>query len=134
LQRAIETCRLAGFGDWAKTDPDLVEWDYGDYEGRTTADIRAERPEWSLWKNGVPNGETAGQVGRRADRVIAEARAAGGDVIFFGHGHMLRVVGARWVALPPRDGGLLGLGTGALCVLGYEHDLPIIDHWNEASA
>ena len=134
LQRAVETCKLAGLGEQAQVRDDLHEWNYGDYEGITTAQIQERAPGWSLWSDGCPNGEHAADVGARADRVIAEARAAGGDVIFFGHGHMLRIVGARWVALPPRDGGLLGLGTGALCVLGYEHDLPIIDHWNEASA
>jgi broad specificity phosphatase PhoE len=132
LQRAIETCKLAGLGELAQVRDDLHEWDYGDYEGITTAQIHECDPGWSLWRDGCPNGEKAADVGARADRVIAEARAADGDVIFFGHGHMLRVVGARWVALPPEDGGLLGLGTGALCTLGYEHDLPIIVRWNEA--
>jgi broad specificity phosphatase PhoE len=131
LQRAIETCELAGLGDSAQIRDDLHEWDYGDYEGITTAQIHQREPGWSLWRDGCPNGEKATDVGARADRVIAEARAANGDVIFFGHGHMLRVVGARWVDLPPEDGGLLGLGTGTLCTLGYEHDLPVIVRWNE---
>ena len=132
LQRARETCELAGLGEWAQVRDDLHEWNYGDYEGLTTAQIHEGNPGWSLWWDGCPNGEKAADVGARADRVIAEAKAADGDAIFFGHGHMLRVVGARWVNLPPEDGGLLGLGTGALCKLRYEHDLPIIDRWNEA--
>ena len=132
MRRARETCELAGLGDAAQVREDLREWDYGEYEWITTREIEERRPGWSLWRDGCPEGEQAADVGARADRVIAEARGAGGDVILFGHGHMLRVVGARWVALPPKDGGLLGLGTGALCALGYEHDLPIIVRWNEA--
>jgi len=131
LQRATETCELAGLGGRAQIRDDLHEWDYGDYEGITTAQIREQQPGWSLWRDGCPNGETAADVGARADRLIAEARRADGDVIFFGHGHTLRVVGARWVDLPPSGGGLLGLGTGALCTLGYEHEAPIIVRWNE---
>lgn len=131
LQRAIETCELAGLGDQSEIRDDLREWNYGDYEGITTAQIQERHPGWSLWGDGCPNGETAPEVGARADRLIAEAREAGGDVVFFGHGHMLRVVGARWVDLPPADGGLLRLGTGSLSTLGYEHDLPVLDHWNE---
>jgi broad specificity phosphatase PhoE len=132
LKRARDTCELAGLGEQAQVRDDLHEWNYGDYEGITTAQIHERDPGWSLWRDGCPNGEQPTDVGTRADRVIAEARAAAGDVIFFGHGHMLRVVGARWVNLPPADGGLLGLGTGALCTLGYEHELPIILRWNEA--
>jgi broad specificity phosphatase PhoE len=132
LQRARETCALAGLGDEAQVRDDLHEWNYGDYEGITTAQIHERDPGWSLWRDGCPNGEHAADVGARADRVIAEAREADGDVILFGHGHMLRVVGARWVNLPPTDGGLLGLGTGTLCTLGYEHEVPIIVRWNEA--
>jgi len=132
-QRAQRTAKLAGL-TVTKTDPDLWEWDYGGYEGITTAEIHERRPDWTLWRDGCPNGESAADVGARADRLIAEARATEGDVIFFGHGHMLRVIGARWVDLPPEDGGLLGLGTGSLCTLGYEHDLPILVHWNEPGA
>jgi broad specificity phosphatase PhoE len=131
MQRAIETCKLAGLGEEAQIRGDLHEWDYGDYEGITTAQIHERNPDWTLWRDGCPGGEAAADVGARADRLIAEARAADGDVIFFGHGHMLRVVGARWVDLPPRDGGLLGLSTGSLCTLGYEHDVPILMRWNE---
>lgn len=132
LQRAVDTCKLAGLGDQAQVRPDLHEWDYGDYEGITTAEIHERDPGWTLWRDGCPNGESAADVGARADRVIAETRSVDGDVIAFGHGHMLRVVGARWVGLPPQDGGLLGLGTGALCTLGCEHDLPVLVHWNES--
>jgi broad specificity phosphatase PhoE len=132
LRRAVETCELAGLADGAKARDDLREWDYGDYEGMTTPEIHERRPEWSLWRDGAPNGETAGEVGVRADRVIAEAREVEGDVIAFGHGHMLRVLGARWLGLPPSDGALFALGTGALCILGYEHDLPVFVRWNVA--
>jgi broad specificity phosphatase PhoE len=132
LKRAVQTCRLAGLGEEAQVRDDLHEWDYGDYEGLTTPQIHERDPAWSLWRDGCPNGERAPDVGARADRVIAEARGADGDVICFGHGHMLRVLGARWVALPPQDGGLLALATGALCALGYEHDLPVLVRWNEA--
>ncbi len=130
LRRAIETCELAGLGDGAELRDDLHEWNYGDYEGMTTPQIRQRRPDWSLWRDGCPNGETAADVGARADRVIAEVRATEGDAIAFGHGHMLRVLGARWVSLPPEDGGMLALGTGALCTLGYEHELAVVVHWN----
>jgi broad specificity phosphatase PhoE len=131
LQRATETCRLAGLGAAAEVREDLREWDYGDYEGITTPQIQEREPGWSLWRDGCPNGEQAADVGTRADRLIAEARGADGEVIFFGHGHMLRVVGARWVGLPPEDGGILKLGTGARCTLGYEHEQPVLVHWNE---
>jgi broad specificity phosphatase PhoE len=130
LRRAMQTCELVGLGDAAQIRDDLHEWDYGDYEGITTAEIQERRPGWSLWRDGCPNGEKAADVGERADRVIAEVRAASGDVIAFGHGHMLRVLGARWVGLAPSDGRLLTLGTGALCTLGYEHDLPVVVNWN----
>ena len=132
LERAAETCRLAGLGERAERTDALLEWDYGEYEGITTKQIREHRPGWFLWRDGCPNGEKAPQVGARADRVIAEARAADGETICFGHGHMLRVLGARWAGLPPEDGGLLALGTGALCTLGQEHDLPVIVRWNES--
>ncbi len=131
LRRAAETCELAGLGKAAQAHDDLREWDYGEYEGLTTPQIQQRRPGWSLWRDGAPGGETAADVGERADRLIAEVRGGTGDAIAFGHGHMLRVLGARWVGLPPEDGGLLALGTGALCTLGYEHDLPVICRWNE---
>jgi probable phosphoglycerate mutase len=131
LQRAIETARLVGFGDVVETRPDLMEWDYGQYEGRTTADIRQERPGWSLWKDGVPGGETVEQVGLRADRVIDQIRSIDGDVALFAHGHVLRVLAARWIGLPPDSGSRLALDTATLCVLGYERETPVIRRWNE---
>jgi probable phosphoglycerate mutase len=131
LQRARETCRLAGYEN-ARIDPDLSEWDYGDYEGRTTSQIQVERPGWTLWGDGVPNGETAAQVAARADRVIAGAlRIEGeGDVALFAHGHILRVLTARWLGLPPEDGRLFALGTAAVSTLGYERETRVITRWN----
>jgi probable phosphoglycerate mutase len=133
LQRARETCRLAGYEN-ALIDPDLREWDYGDYEGRTTPQIQAERPAWSLWTDGVPNGETAAQVATRAERAIARALAVGGDpagdVALFAHGHILRVLAARWLGLPPEDGRLFALGTAAVSTLGYEREACVIIRWN----
>jgi probable phosphoglycerate mutase len=131
LRRAAETCELAGLGARAQVRADLGEWDYGDYEGLTTAEIRRMRPGWSLWGDGCPGGETAPDVGARADRVIAEARAADGAVIAFGHGHMLRVLAARWLGLEPQRGALFALATGALCALGYERETAVIVRWNE---
>jgi broad specificity phosphatase PhoE len=128
LQRAMETCRLAGFG--GEADPDLMEWDYGAYEGRTSADIRAERPGWSLWTDGVPDGERASEVGRRADRVIERIRQVDGDTLCVAHGHMLRVLTARWLGLPPAGGRLFALDPAAIAVLGWERDSPVIETWN----
>jgi probable phosphoglycerate mutase len=133
LSRAAETCALAGFGDRAEPTDDLVEWDYGDYEGQTTRHIREERPEWSLWTDGVPGGETAADVGRRADRVIARARSEMGDTLCFAHSHVLRVLAARWVGLPPGGGRLLVLDACARGVLGWEREVPVIERWNEPS-
>ena len=131
LQRARDTCRLAGYEN-ALIDPDLCEWNYGDYEGRTTQQIQAERPGWSLWTDGVPNGETVAQVGARAERVIARALAVAGevDVALFAHGHILRILTARWLGLPPEDGRLFALGTAAISTLGYERETPVITRWN----
>jgi len=131
LKRARETCRLAGYEN-AQIDADLREWDYGDYEGRTTPQIQADRPGWSLWSDGVPNGETAAQVAARAGRVIAHALAVPGegDVALFAHGHILRVLAARWLGLPPQDGRLFALGTAAISTLGYERETPVITRWN----
>ncbi|MGH8988256.1 MAG: histidine phosphatase family protein [Acidimicrobiales bacterium] len=129
-RRAVETCRLAGFGERAELCDDLAEWDYGDYEGDTTAHIRQGRPDWTLWTDGAPRGESPADVGRRADRVIERARAAGGGVLLFSHGHLLRVLAARWVGLPPAGGGLLALGAGAVCELGSEHGMPVVSRWN----
>jgi probable phosphoglycerate mutase len=128
--RAAETCRLAGFGDRREVDADLAEWDYGDYEGRTTADIRQERPGWSLWRDGVPGGERGADVGARADRVIARARAADGDTLVFSHGHFLRVLGARWIELDVADGGRFALDPASLSVLGWERETPVFACWN----
>ena len=133
LRRARETCRLAGYEN-ALVDPDLSEWDYGDYEGLTTPQIQAERPAWSLWSDGVPNGETAAQVAVRAERVTARALAhegeADGDVAFFAHAHILRVIAARWLGLPPQDGRLFALGTASVSTLGCEHQTRVITRWN----
>ncbi len=130
LRRASETCRLAGFGVRCEAREDLREWDYGAYEGLTTAQIRERRPEWSLWRDGVPDGETLAQVGARADRVIAEARAVDGDVALFAHGHVLRILTARWLDLPPDRGRSFALSTASLGVLGYEREIPVILRWN----
>jgi broad specificity phosphatase PhoE len=131
LTRARETCELSGLGAEAQLRPDLLEWDYGDYEGLTTVEIRAQRPDWRLWRDGCPGGESAADVGARADRVVEEIRASGGEVAVFSHGHMLRVLGARWIALGPENGARLGLSTGAICVLGHERETPVIARWND---
>ena len=128
-QRALETCRRAGYGGAVEVTDDLREWDYGDDEGRTTVDIRKERPGWVVW-DGVPNGETVEEVGARVDRVIARAAVVDGDVALFAHGHCLRILAARWLDLPPVDGRLLALDTAALSVLGYEHEQRVIRGWN----
>jgi len=136
LQRARRTCELAGFGDRMQIDPDLAEWDYGQYEGRKTADIHKELPDWSLFRDGCPGGESADDVGRRADRAIARVRAVDGDAILFAHGHLLRVLAARWVALPPQSGALLLLAPASISILSYEHSLtePAIALWNDGRA
>lgn len=131
LQRAAETCRLAGLADDAQTRPDLVEWDYGDYEGVTTTEIRKQRPDWTLWLDGVSGGETAGQVAARAERVLGEVRQADGDVALFSHGHFLRVLAARWIALPPEMGRAFALETATISVLGFERETPVISRWNQ---
>ena len=133
LARALETCRLAGFGDTALEREDLREWDYGAYEGRTTAEIRNDRPGWSLWRDGAPDGETAAQVGDRADRVVAEARSVDGNVILFAHGHLLRVLAARWLGLEPSAGKLFALDPATISILGYEREIAVIQLWNEGA-
>ena len=133
LARALETCRLAGFGHGAEECADLMEWDYGDYEGRTTDDIRQERAGWTLWADGVPGGEAAADVGRRADRVIERVRSVDGDVVCFSHGHLLRVLAARWVGLPPVGGRLLALDSGAVSTLGWERETPVVSLWNASA-
>jgi probable phosphoglycerate mutase len=130
LSRARDTAALAGYPDRV-VDDDLREWDYGDYEGRTTSDIRTNAdPGWFLWSDGVPNGETLSAVSARADRVIARARAVDGDVLVFAHGHILRVLGARWLELDPRFGRHLELAPATVSILGWEHDVPAIEVWN----
>lgn len=131
LRRATETCRLAGYGDQAEVCDDLREWDYGAYEGVSTAQIRAEVPGWTVWTHPVKDGETADQVAVRVDRVIALARAADGDVALFGHGHALRVLAVRWCGLDPRSGRVLALDPATVSVLGYEHGNPVVRRWNE---
>jgi broad specificity phosphatase PhoE len=132
LSRALETCRLAGFGEVALPKDDLVEWEYGEYEGRTTLEIRRERPGWTLWRDGVPGGETADEVEARVDRVLAEAASVGGDVLVFAHGHVLRVLAARWLGLEPAGGRLFALDPATLSVLGYERETRVLKLWNEA--
>jgi broad specificity phosphatase PhoE len=133
-RRARETCELCGLGGAAQVREELLEWDYGDYEGLTTPQIQAQRPGWVLWCDGCPAGESAADVGARADSVIAELSGVRGDVAVFSHGHMLRVLGARWIALEPHSGANLGLYTGALCVLAREHDAAILARWNDTGA
>jgi broad specificity phosphatase PhoE len=134
LRRARETCELCGLGELAEPCDELLEWDYGDYEGLTTAQIQARRPGWSLWRDGCPGGEDAAQVGARADRAIARLSAAEGATAVFSHGHLLRVLGARWIALAAAEGGRLGLSTAAISVLGHEHGTRVLAHWNDTGA
>ena len=130
LQRALETCRLAGFGAVAQVRPALMEWDYGRFEGLTSRQIAEQNPGWSLWRDGGPDGETPADVGRRVDRVIAEVRQVAGDVLIVAHGHVLRVLTARWLNEPPEGGRHYALQTAALSVLGYEHENAVISRWN----
>ena len=132
-QRARNTCALAGFGDRCVVKDDLAEWDYGAYEGITTKAILAGRPDWRLFRDGCPDGETAADVGARADRIIAGLRALGGSALIFSSAHVLRVLAARWIGLPPQGGACLVLDTASISVLGYEHDLtePVIRRWNQ---
>ncbi len=133
LARALDTCRLAGLGEAVEVTDDLREWDYGEYEGRRTLDIRKERPGWTLWVDGVPGGETVDDVGRRADRVIEAVHGGGGDVALFAHGHVLRVLAARWIGLPADHGRLLALSTASISVLGWERETAVIERWNEST-
>jgi len=130
LSRARDTCRLSGLGDHAQERDDLVEWDYGAYEGRTTDEIRRERPGWTLWADGVVGGESVEQVGVRADRIVAEVRTVDGDSALFAHGHVLRVLAARWLGLEPAAGALLALDPATISVLGYERERAVIRSWN----
>ena len=132
-RRAVRTCALAGFGAAAEIDPDLAEWDYGDYEGRRTAEILALRPDWQLFRDGAPGGETPEQVGARADRAIARIRAIRGDALLVSSAHISRVLAARWLGLPASGGRHLVLSTASLSLLGYERNLsePAIRLWND---
>jgi broad specificity phosphatase PhoE len=130
LRRARETAEIAGFGERAEIDEDLREWDYGDYEGLTTPEIRERNPDWSLWTDGCPGGERPADVGIRADRVLARLAGAGGDALAFAHGHILRVVGARWVGLEASGGALFALSAGAFSVLAHERETRVLGQWN----
>jgi probable phosphoglycerate mutase len=121
---------MAGLGARAEVSEDLMEWDYGDYEGRTTEDIQRERPGWWLWRDGVPGGETLAELAVRTDRVVTAVREREGDVAVFAHGHVLRVLAARWLGLGPEAGALLALGAGGVSKMGWEHSSPVIDLWN----
>ncbi len=134
-QRAVRTAMLAGFGAAAAVDPDLAEWDYGAYEGRRTAEILKERPDWQLFRDGAPGGESPDEIGARADRVVARIRAAHGNVLVVSSAHISRVLAARWLGLPASGGRYLVLGTASLSILGYEHNIaePVIRLWNDTS-
>jgi probable phosphoglycerate mutase len=136
LQRASRTCELAGYGAVAERDRDLVEWNYGDYEGRRSVEIHAGRPEWMLFRDGCPGGESPAEVGERADRVVRRLRAVEGNVLLFSSGHFLRTLAARWLGLEPAAGQYFLLGTAAVSILGYEHNRsePAIRLWNETPA
>jgi len=135
VQRAKVTCEIAGFGAVAQVDSNLYEWDYGQYEGRRTADIRKERPDWQLFRDGCPGGETLAQVAARADQVIARVRANGGDVLAFSSGHISRVLAARWLGMDPAAAACFMLSTASLSILSYEHDLahPAFELWNDTN-
>ena len=130
LSRALDTCRLAGFGDSAELSDALLEWDYGDYEGETTPQISEGRPGWNLWRDGCPGGEASADVGARVDPLISELKASDGDVLVFAHGHLLRVLAARWLELPPEAGARFWLATATISVLGFERETPAFRRWN----
>ncbi|MEW5992405.1 MAG: histidine phosphatase family protein [Chloroflexota bacterium] len=131
LIRAVETARIAGFEGVVTSDPDLREWDYGEDEGRTAREMRAERPGWTIWRNGVRGGEPIEAVAARADRVIARARALEGDTLVFAHGHVGRIIAVRWIGLPPSAGARLALATATISILGWERETPVISRWND---
>jgi probable phosphoglycerate mutase len=133
LQRARRTCELAGFRSRAEVDPDLVEWNYGEYEGLSTADIHAKRPDWEIFRDGFPGGESFDQIAARADRVVERVRSINGPVLLFSSGHFLRVVAARWLGLKPQGARYFLLSTASLSTLTYEHTLsqPAIGLWND---
>ena len=130
LLRARETCEIAGFSEQAEIDEDLREWDYGDYEGLTTPQIWERDPDWDLWRDGCPGGERPDQVSERADRVLARLAAVDGESLAFAHGHILRVVGSRWISLDAAEGARFTLAAGALSVLGYERARRVIERWS----
>jgi broad specificity phosphatase PhoE len=130
MRRARDTCELAGLAGNAVVDGDLREWDYGDYEGLTTVEIRKTRPDWTVWRDGCPGGEVAADVGGRVDRVITRLREYDGTLAIVGHGHCLRVLAARWVGLPPEDGALLALDTATVSRLNWEREQPVVRMWN----
>jgi broad specificity phosphatase PhoE len=130
MRRARETCELAGLGNAAVSDPDLAEWHYGEYEGLTPQQIHEKAPHWLIFRDGCPGGEMPERVGARVDRVVARVRAVGGDVALFAHGHVLRVLVARWIGLSPAAGQHFLLDTGTLCVLSYYYELPAVRVWN----
>jgi len=132
LKRAAETCELAGLGDGAEHSDALMEWDYGDYEGLTTAEIRERRPEWVLWRDGCPEGESAAEVAARLDPLVSELRESDADTALFAHGHVLRVLAARWLGLGPESGALFVLETGTISTLGWERETAVISRWNVA--
>jgi len=130
LQRARRTCELAGLGAQAQVEQNLSEWNYGAYEGLSTADIQRTRPGWSPFREGFPDGETIDQVASRAQAVIARALTADGDVALFAHGHILRILATQWLKLPPADARLFALNTASISTLGYEHETRVITRWN----
>ena len=130
LQRALETAKLAGLSSRVEPDKELLEWDYGDYEGLTTQQIRDRVPGWSIWTHPCPNGETIDQISQRADRVVVTLRSIAGNAAIFSHGHFLRVLVSRWIGLSPDHGSRFLLGTSTLSILGYENELPVIKTWN----
>lgn len=132
LQRARETCRIAGYADVAQIEENLREWDYGIFEGRTTADIRKDQPDWSIWDSPVPEGEPVEHVAARAQKVIDRAMQTGGDIALFAHAHILRILAATWLSLEPRGGRLFALGTGSVSTLGYERETRVISTWNRS--
>ncbi len=131
LRRALETCELTGFGDRVETSEELHEWDYGEYEGLTTPQIHERRPDWDLWRDGCPGGETPQQVAARADQLLASLQDTDGEVIVFAHGHILRVLAARWIEMPVSAGARLALSAGAVSVLGHEREVRVVTRWNE---
>jgi broad specificity phosphatase PhoE len=130
LRRALDTCRLAGYGDRAERSDALLEWDYGEYEGETTDRIRESRVGWNLWRDGCPGGESAAVVGARVDPLVSELKESEGDVVVFAHGHVLRVLAARWVELPPEAGTCFWLATATISVLGFERETAVFKRWN----